>query len=293
MRGVVYLKRIILIILSLALLLPSFVYGEGAADVDWVVHKGYFGVGGLDLDKKINRAGLATITVRLMSLEDDALSYKGKPLFKDVEKFQGGWAAPYTYIVKENGIMSGNSKDTFNPGGNVKYIEVLTVFMRILGYEDGVDFVKYPDDYYKKALEIGLGDMYISSNEEVLRETVLDTMVKALNLNIKNKDYTLYNSLSSKPKEEAPATKVTMTNVKFNTTIAGIFSGELKGSKDFTGYRVVLLSRDGGIHSNKILDKSGKFTIDGFDVSAFSKLKGYRYEVYNGQGVLILEAQLQ
>ena len=280
-------------ILSLALLLPSFVYGEGTADVKWIVDKGYFGVGGLQLDKKINRASLATVTIRLMGLESEALNYKGKALFKDIENFQGGWATPYASLVKENGLMSGNSKDKFNPGGNVTYVELLTVFMRVLGYKDGMDFINYPDDYYKKALEIGLGDMYISKDEEVLRETVLNTMVKALNTNIKDKDYTLFSNLNSKPKKEAPPVKITMENMKFNTIISGVFSGELKGTSDFTGYRVVLLSKSGSIYESKVLDKSGKFVIDSFDIGVLAKLNGYKYEVYNGQGALVLEGQLQ
>lgn len=287
------MKRIILIVLSLALLLPSFVYGEGIADVKWIVDKGYFGVGGLELDKKINRAGLATVTIRLMGLESEALNYKGKALFKDIDNFQGGWATSYISLVKENGLMSGNSNDKFNPGDNVTYVELLTVFMRILGYEDGVDFVKYPDDYYKKALEIGIGDMYISSNQEVLRETVLNTMVKALNMNIKGKDYTLFSNLNSNPKKETTAIKITMNNMKFNTIISGVFSGELKGDKDFTGYKVVLLSKSGSIYGSKVLGKDGKFVIDSFDIGVLAKLSGYKYEVYNGQGILVLEAQLQ
>lgn len=285
------MKKLILIILSLALLLPSFVYGEGVANEDWVVDMGYFGVGGLDLDKKINRASLATVTVRLMGLEDDALQYKGKSKFKDVNNFQGGWAIPYVSIANDNGIMSGISKDSFNPGGNLKYIEALTVFMRILGYEDGIDFVTYPDDHYKKALEIGLADMHISQNEEVLRKTVLDTMIKTLNLSMKDQDHTLYDSLMSD--KETPLAKTSIGDIKFNTTIAGIFSGVLRGSKDFTGYKVVLLSKNGTIYGNKVLSKDGKFSFEGFDVSVLAKLSGYKYEVYNREGDLVLESQLQ
>lgn len=287
------MKRIILIVLSLALLLPSFIYGEGMAEAKWIVDRGYFGVGGLELDKKINRAGLATVTVRLMGLESEALNYKGKALFKDIDSFQGGWATPYASLVKENGLMSGNSKDTFNPGGNVTYVELLTVFMRVLGYKDGVDFVNYPDDYYKKALEIGLGELHISRDEEVLRETVLNTMVKASNMNIKDKDHTLFSILDTRPIIGTPVITVTMDNLKFNTLISGVFSGELKGTSNFTGYKVVLLSKKGSIHGSEVLGRSGLFSIESFDVSVFTKLNGYKYEVYNKEGILVLEAQLQ
>lgn len=296
MMGVVVLKRILLIILSIALLLPSFVYGEGIATREWIVDKGYFGVGGLNLDKKMNRAGLATVTVRMVGLESVANEYEGKSSFKDVDNFQGGWAIPFIHLAKENGFISGKSKDIFNPGGNISYVELLTVFMRVLGYKDGMDFVKYPDDYYKKALELGIADMYISIEEEVLRETVLSTMVKTLNTNLKGKDYTLFESLNNiEPEKDVQETTkyISMTNVKFNTTISGVFSGILNGNDDFTGYKVVLLSQNGTVYGDTILGKSGAFSINGFDIGVLTKLNGYKYEVYSKDGNLILKAKLQ
>lgn len=268
------------------------------ADREWIVDKKYFGVGGLNLDKKMNRAELATMTIRLIGLEDAANEYKGKSSFRDVDNFQGGWATPFVHLAKEKGLISGKSKDIFNPNGNVTYIELLTIFMRVLGYEDGIDFINYPDDYYKKALEIGLAHMYISPNEEVLRETVLSTMVKALNINLKGQDYTLFASINSVTDKEVsskenPKEIITITNIKFNTIISGVFSGILKGSRDFTGYKVVLLSQDGAIYGDTVLGKDGIFSIDKFDVGALAKLKGYRYEVYNKEGDLILKGKLQ
>lgn len=291
--GVVVLKRIILIILSMALLLPTVVFGEGMADSKWIVDKGYFGVGGLKLDKKMNRAELATMTIRMVGLESEAMKYKGKSSFTDVDNFQGKWATPYIQLAMENGLVNGKSKDIFNPGGTLTYTELLTVFMRVLGYEDGIDFIKYPDDYYKKALEIGLADMYISKNEQVLRETVLDTMVKTLNTMMKDKDYSLFHSLTSAPKEETPIVDITIKDLKFNLLITGIFSGELKGTDDFTGYKVILLSNNGMIYESKVLGKAGSFVFDSFDIGILAKLTGYKYEVYNKEGKLLIESKLQ
>lgn len=287
------MKRIVLIILSMALLLPTVVFGEGMADSKWIVDKGYFGVGGLKLDKKMNRAELATVTIRMMGLESEAMKFKGKSSFTDVDNFQGKWATPYIQLAMENGLVNGKSKDIFNPGGTLTYTELLTVFMRVLGYKDGVDFIKYPDDYYKKALEIGLADMYISGKEEVLRETVLDTMIKTLNTMIKDKDYSLFHSLTSEPKEEAPVVDISIKDVKFNLLISGIFSGELKGTDDFTGYKVILLSNNGMIYESKVLGKSGAFVFDSFDIGILAKLTGYKYEVYNKEGKLLIESKLQ
>lgn len=282
-----------IIILSLALLLPSFAYGEVSKDIELVVNRGYLGAGGLNLDKKMNRAELATVNIRLMGIVSDATNYKGKPYFKDTPSFQGGWAVPYIALAKEHGLMTGNTKDTFNPSGNVSYVEMLTVFMRVLGYRDGIDFINYPDDYYKKALEIGLADMSILPEEEVLRETIALTMVKALNMNLKDKDYTLLENLDSVPNKDTKVVDITISDVVFNTTISGIFSAELKGSSDFTGYRVVLLSKNGSVYRERTLGKDGKVYIDRFDVGLLAKLEGYKYEVYNNKGALIIEAKLK
>lgn len=278
-----------IIILSITLLLPHFAYGEVSKDIGLVVNRGYFGAGGLNLNQKMNRAELATVTIRLMDLVPEAESYKGKAYFKDTTRFQAGWSMPYAALAYEQGIMSGKTKDSFNPSGNVSYVEMLTVLMRILEYKDGIDFVKYPDDYYRKALEIGLADFTIPHNKEVLRETIALTMVKALNMNIKGKDYTLLESLDSVTKKETPTADITISDIIFNTTISGLFSGQLKGINSFTGYRIVLLSKNGTVYGEEILDRTGKFNIAKFDIGILAKLQGYKYELYDNKGSLILE----
>lgn len=286
------MKRLIIFILSLTLLLPNLVLaqGEGISDIKEVIERGFLEKEGLD--RKINRAELATVSIRLMGLEKSASSYKGKIYYKDIEKFQGGWAVPYISLAKEHGIMEGVSKDKFNPQYNVSYVEVLTVLMRILGYEDGIDFIDFPQDYYKKALEIGLGDMRISPNEKVTRMTVALTIEKALNSRLRDEDYTLLEKLDKVPQKEIIVEEIKLDNLKFNTSIAGIFSGELKGSSDFTGYRVALLSKKGRLYKEKILGKDGKFVINDFDIGLLPKLDGYKYEIYNSEGKLILSDNL-
>jgi len=301
-------KKLCFIILIMVLTLSHVVYGEGQATRNWVIDRGYFGVGGLNLGDKINRASFATVAIRLMDLEGEALEFDGDPAFGDIEDFQGGWASSIISTARNEGLMSGRSKDRFDPGGNVSYVEMLTVFLRILGYEDGVDFVEYPDDYLKKALEIGLGDMYIQQDEEVTRKTVLDTMIRALNTPMKSEDSTLFDKLDPVEVNRAgtsPVDKVSMENLKFTTSVVGSFSGNLKGSLDFTGYRIVLLGKDGKIYGSKVLGKDGKiygskvlgkdgkFSISGFDVGVLARMSGYKYEVYGKDGKLILSGNLK
>lgn len=283
------MKRIILIILVLALLLPSFAFGEGLAKEKWVIDQKIFGVGGLNLDKNMNRAELATVTIRLMGLEKNAKIYKGKSGFTDVDNYQNGWATGYIALAKNNNLINGKSKDKFDPSGDLLYVELLTVFMRVLGYEDGIDFVNYPKDHYNKALEIGLADMYIPSDTVVLRDVVLSTIVRALNSYFKNGDHTLFELLDGLPKEEEHVGDITVDNITFNTLVTGVFSGQLKGTKDFTGYRIVLLSGNGHVYEDQILGKNGVFSFNEFDIGILAKLNAYKYEVYNPKGELILD----
>lgn len=274
------MKRVCSIVLALLLLLPNLTFANGV-------------IGPENPNKNISRAEMATASVRLLGLEDLKDDYKQKGNFKDVK----GWALPFVNIASENGVMMGSSKDTFNPNGQLTYVEVLTVLMRILGYEDGVDFKKYPDDYYSKALEIGLADLYIKPNQVITRKTTSDTIDIALGLNMKNKDISLSDNISRPKtadsiKDNTIVEEITISNIEFNNSIVGLFSGELKGSNNFTGYKVEILSKAGQVYKTNTLEKSGTFKITGFDVGTMSKLSGYMYKVYDAKGNLILSSDL-
>lgn len=237
---------------------------------------------------------MATIATRLLGLEDLKDTYNKKGKFKDVE----GWALPYVNIASEKGLMAGTSENTFKPEDDLTYVEVLTVLMRALGYEDGIDFKNYPDDYYNKALEIGLADLYIKDKEVISRSIASKAIDKALELDVKSTNTNLRDKLN-KPlkknpvKELSPEKEISLENLEFTTSIVGIFSGKLKGLNDFTGYKIELLSKEGQVYKNQILDKSGKFKITGFDIDLFSKLSGYMYKIYDAKGNLILSSDLK
>lgn len=277
--------------LIIVLLFSSFglspAYG-GPIENSRVFQLGIMGQGQLNLDKNLSRAELATIAVRLTNLESLVSSSNKTTKFKDVK----GWSLAYVNIVSNNNLMSGSGKDTFNPNGKVNYTELLTVLMRILGYEDGIDFKEFPKDYYNKAMEIGLGNLYIPSNEVVTREVVVKTIDKALGLNIKGEDRDLASTLlTSPPQVVKPKDKPYMDNLSFNTSIIGVFSGRLKGIS-VDGYKVVLLSKAGNTLDSVVVNKEGTFSIEGFDVSTISRLQGYKYEVYSPNGELILNDNL-
>ncbi len=284
------MKKVVLIIICMTLLVSSIVYGDELVDEDWLIKNKYFGDGGLRLEDKLNRAELATIVVRLLKLEAKP---KQKSSFKDIENFGGGWALPYISLAQENQLVAGISQDKFHPSGKVTYDQLVTVFMRALGYRDGIDFSSYPDDYRNMALEIGLADMYIDGDREITRGIVLDTMVKTLNTKMKSSEDTLYNSLHAKAKSEKLEKDVELKDLVFNTLVSGVFKGELTGRNNFTGYKIVLLAKNGTIYEQISLGKSGNFVIDGFDIGLLAKLAGYKYEIYDKQGQLIVEDNLK
>lgn len=286
-------RKVLVFVLVSSLLLPSFAFGEHIPkDIERVVERGYFGQGGLNLNGEMNRAEFATVAVRLLGLENKAKSYSGKGPFKDVENFQGGWAIGHTAIAQNEGIMKGHSSTKFNPSGKVSYIEMLTVFMRILGYEDGIDFVKYPDDYYKKALEIGLGDIDRNPIEKVNRGDVALYMEKLLDMNLKDKDNTLIQVLDTKPDTVKAEEKIYISELKFNTSVAGILSGKLNGRDDFVGYKVELFSLGGKVYDSTFASKNGEFKILNFDIGVMAKIEGYKYRIYDENGKVILEGNL-
>ncbi|MBU5313146.1 S-layer homology domain-containing protein [Tissierella carlieri] len=288
------MKRTLSILLIIILLLPSFSFANPYEELTQnirVFQMGIMGQGSIDLDKKISREELATIAVRLKGLEYLKDFQKQSTPFKDVK----GWSVPYINIAYDMKLVNAVKKDFFNPNGKVSYGELLTVLMRVLGYENGVDFKKYPEDYYSKALEIGLGNLYIPHDEVVTRGIAATTINKALDLKMKNSDKELsslqlnyYIDGNVTKKDSVVESEVYLKELSFSTTILGVFSGVLVGVNDFSRYKVVLLSKSGKVLDSKVLGINGSFSIENFDISTLSKLQGYKYEIYSPNGSLIL-----
>lgn len=287
--------KTLLLALCLIIILPITL--ESAALVPQrIIDNGYMGKGNRDWDSYLNRAELATISIRLLDLENETKNYKGPIPFKDVENFQNGWATPYIALAHRENLVRGINPTTFNPKGEVSYIEMLTVFMRILGYQDGIDFVDYPEDYYTKAISIDLAQVYIDTNEKVTRKDVAFAIEKLLDLPMKNENILLIEKLNEKPKTIIKE-NIKMTNITFNTAITGLFAGQLIGREDFTHYKVELLSKEDKYkkfekYGETTVEKDGSFKILGFDTGFVAKNRGYRYKVYNGDGDLVLEGNL-
>lgn len=298
------MKKILLITIMLAILTSSIAYGS---DYSRVQNLGLIGQGAGNWENKITRAELATIAVRLVGMENQLYLYQDN-IYKDVS----GWAKPYINAASFIGLMKGTSKDTFNPQANISYVEVLTVIMRALDYKDKIDFTEFPDEYYQKAIEIGLANIYIGPDEIVTRATVADTIEKSLDLKLKDSNLTLLSKISNNSHTNIPIANlekqekieeqvqgkveekdITIENITFNTNISALFKGKLKGTDDFTGYKIILSSKSESFTEQTSPSKNGEFSMTDFPIDIVTRLSGYQVKVVNREGGVVYEEQTQ
>lgn len=296
------LKKFISIIIIFLLFLTSFNSTLASSssqtipdDIRRVVENEYFGRGGLNLENYATRAEFATIAVRFTGIKDEEVkAANGRGPFSDTDSFQGGWAVPHIAMAYNKGLMLGVNDNQFNPGGQVTYIQLLVVMMRLLGYRDGVDFISFPIDHYGKAVEIGLADKSMDINARVTRGLMAKTMERTLDMKMNNQPYTLADYLGVID-SRAPKPKISVTDSYFSTSVIGIFRGQLTGANYFKDYSIEFLSKgskSARILKKSIVDSDGKFEVSGFDISLISQLSGYKYRLYDGRGDLILEKDL-
>ncbi|MEW9121933.1 MAG: S-layer homology domain-containing protein [Thermotaleaceae bacterium] len=293
------LCHILVLILFLTIMAPSYAASTHETiplSMERVVKNGYFGVGGLNLERTANRAEFATIAVRFQGITDEAVKMAAETgPYRDTSDFQGGWARYHIGMAYKQGLMFGTGPDTFNPGGSVTYIQLLAVMLRLLGYQDGEDFHRYPEDYYTKAQALGLADPTIGMHTRVTREVVGVTMEKTLDLELKHSSKTLAEKLGIFPLKESATKSVGIKTISFTTHIVGNFSGQLTGRDSFEGYRIGLYpqgDKKSDAYGEVKVDSTGIFNITAFPIGLIEKLSGYQYKVYDPKGSLILQDNL-
>lgn len=118
------------------------------------IFKGYED-GTLGLNRNITRAEFAALTVRLIGMEELHEGNKGKTAFKDVPA--DFWGSGYINIAVGQGLFKGYEDQTFRPQGNITYAEVITVLVRLLGYEKEVAGT-WPQGHIDKATELKINN---------------------------------------------------------------------------------------------------------------------------------------
>ncbi|SCG81794.1 S-layer domain protein [Proteiniborus sp. DW1] len=111
--------------------------------------------GSLGLEQNITREQFATLAVRLLAMEDEVEKFKKDSIFKDVKKDR--WSAGYINIAVNQGLIVGRGDGTFAPSDKITHGEILTILVRLLGYDKTVDqSKKWPQNYVDKAKELGI-----------------------------------------------------------------------------------------------------------------------------------------
>jgi len=89
-----------------------------------------------ELDRAPTREEAVTMLVRMLGAEDIAINGNWNMPFSDVS----AWAVPYVGYAYENGLTAGTSATTFGGTQTVTSAQFITMMLRALGYQSGVDF---------------------------------------------------------------------------------------------------------------------------------------------------------
>lgn len=151
--------------------------------------------GNFRLSDNITRAEFSKVGVAASKYKDYVAPNAYISPFKDVKYTH--WAAPYVKVALDNGIMAGYEDGSFRPDKNVTIEEVITVYMRLLGYTDEEFGVSWPYGQISAAKDIGLCDgVDIEVGNTATREDVLILSYNLLGTDLKgtNTDYiSVYN----------------------------------------------------------------------------------------------------
>ena len=112
--------------------------------------------GNFRLSDNITRAEFSKVGVAASKYKDYVAPNAYISPFKDVKYTH--WAAPYVKVALDNKIMAGYEDATFRPDKNVTLEEVITVYMRLLGYTDEEFGAAWPHGQISAAKDIGLCD---------------------------------------------------------------------------------------------------------------------------------------
>jgi hypothetical protein len=160
------MKKILSIVLAIALVLGSFSFAFAATPAD---------VAGSDYEEAVNtlmgfgiingypdgtykpgnivtRAEMAKLLIITLGYGDLA---GGSSSFSDTA---GHWADGYISLATGLNIVIGYPDGTFRPDATVTYDEAITMIIRGLGYTDESLPGVWPTDYKIKALELGILD---------------------------------------------------------------------------------------------------------------------------------------
>lgn len=194
-------KRILSLVLTLALVLGSFsmAFADHAdttltpqQKIDRLVEMGFVkgkdaSGSDLDLQSPIKRSETSAIVSRALlsggdksmdAVEAEIERSRYSSRFTDVSL--NSWYNPYVNVSVQEGIVEGYPNGEFRPERDIKYSEVITMMVRVLG-EKPTEGVKYPDNYIGKARELGiLDDIKVDYVGQAQRQGVFELLYNTL-----------------------------------------------------------------------------------------------------------------
>ena len=157
--------------------------------VEWLVERGYvtgYPDGSFGLDRTITRAEVATIVVRALESEGTSeilKSVQGK--FKDVQT--NYWANGHINYVSSMGYVNGYPDNTFKPGNNITFAEILKILVMVNGDLPEMTATNgqyWATPYIIKAVESGILDGIVVSggnyNLKATREAVFEMLYNTI-----------------------------------------------------------------------------------------------------------------
>lgn len=107
-------------------------------------------------DDSLSRAEFAKVATLAMQERTGVLLPQGGQELGFADVVKDGWYVDHISGAVSLELMQGDAEGTFRPNDNISRNEVVTVLMRILGYDDAALGGTWPDNYLDKAEEIGL-----------------------------------------------------------------------------------------------------------------------------------------
>jgi len=148
---------------------------------------------GFELDREPTRAEAATMLVRLLGAEEEAMSLTYTATYTDVYD----WAKPYVQYLYEKGLTKGISETMFGYSDKCTSQQYATFLLRALGYSDG----EGGDFTYENALsfarEKGVADGVNCNGGSFLRDNVCAMSYTALSASPKSGERDLLTKLIS------------------------------------------------------------------------------------------------
>ena len=188
------LKNRALTLILLIIFLCSMVSGVNAAtfsDISgtgneaWAVYR-LHGLGILDgypdgtfkPHETITRAEFAKIVCVTAGLKVVAAGMRGVPsMFSDVST--NHWANGWISVAAAQGYVKGDPNGTFRPDDKITQAEVITVLLRLLGYNDNLPG-SWPSDYIAKAANLGVLDKMTFVSHQAASRAIVAILTSAV-----------------------------------------------------------------------------------------------------------------